>query len=124
MQAYIDPRTTFTTTDWPYGRKRTTATFNVEQKTAKNGDKTERVARVTINPTTGRANAPKRTTYDLRALIVTGADDGRTYILGMGQYGGISVTQSDMQHSEEYVSNGSDGDRFRELLALFPPVRV
>ena len=57
--------------DWPIGRQRCKAWFAVET-----GPRGERVSRRTENKSRTGWNAPKYTTYAMRACIVDG-DDGR-----------------------------------------------
>lgn len=117
IMIYSNPRKLFITNDWPYGRElRTTATFMVEQ--AKRG---ERVSRVTINPKNGRENKPKTTTYAHKVRIVDG-DDGRTYIAKLTIYGHISIMESNLQYQKESI-HPEDGERYKELLALFDEVQ-
>jgi len=111
MLKFTNPRLTFTTNDWPYGSKRTTATFTIEAN--KRG---ERVSRVTINPKSGRINKPKTTTYATKVRIVDGSD-GRTYIAHLTEYGFIKIMQSNLQYSQETIHHGND--RFSDVVALF-----
>lgn len=111
MLTYSNPRTEYSTDQWPYGKFRTTATFLVQS--TKRG---ERVARVTINPKNGRENKPKTTTYALRVRIVDGSD-GRTYIAELTQYGHISIMESNLQFQKESIHPGED--RYSEVSALF-----
>ena len=108
---YTNPRTELTVNDWPYGRLRTTAIFSIEQVKGK-----ERAVRSTINPKTGRANKPKKTTYSLKARIVDGSD-GRTYIAELTNYGAVSIMQSNLQYQHEYISDNDS--RYADLLELF-----
>ncbi len=108
---YSNPRKSAVFHDWPYGRLRTTCTFEIE--TTQRG---ERAVRTTINPKTGQATAPKALTYSVRQLIVDG-DDGKTYILRLTMYGHISVMQSNMQFQQESVH--PDDARYAALAGLF-----
>ena len=101
----------FTADNWPYGKLRTTATFEIEQ--TKRG---ERAVRTTVNPKTGRINKPKKTTYATKTRIVDGSDD-RTYIAELTMYGTIYIRMSDLVHEEETAH--SDDERYTELLTLF-----
>lgn len=108
---YTNPRMSFETNDWPYGRQiRVRAVFAIEQ-----GKKGERTVRITDNPKGGQ-NKPKKTTFSLKARIVDG-DDGKTYIAELSQYGNITIMQSNMQYQEESVFPGDD--KYPELLNLF-----
>lgn len=95
---YSNPRMEATIKDWPTGNTRTTAIFKIEQHRTRG----ERATRVTINPKTGRPNAPKVLTYATHMRIVDG-DDGRTYILELSQYGTLRVMQSNMQFQAEVI---------------------
>lgn len=111
MITYSNPRTQFSTDDWPYGKYRTTATFLVQS--TKHG---ERVARITTDPRRGTNNKPKTTTYAKKVLIVDGSDD-KTYIIELTQSDHISVMQSNLQIQQESLFPGDD--RYPEVLALF-----
>ena len=108
---YSNPRKSFTTDSWPYGSKRTTATFTIET-----GKKGERASRVTVNPKTGRINKPKTTTYSDKAMIVDGSD-GRTYIAELSLWGSVTIRKSDLHMQHEYISDTSEN--YAEVLALF-----
>jgi hypothetical protein len=108
---YSNPRKSFTTDQWPYGKFKTTATFTVE--TGKNG---ERVSRVTVNPKNGRENKPKTTTYADQVLIVDG-DDGKTYIANLTVWGNISIMQSNLQYQHESLFPGDEN--YQEIRSLF-----
>lgn len=95
---YSNARTLATFPDWPHGRHRTTCTFRVESRPGHG----QRVARVTIDPKTGRPSKPKTTTYSPRVAIVDG-DDGRVYVAAMTGYGFISVMQSNLDFSAESI---------------------
>lgn len=110
MTTYSNPRTSFQTDNWPYGRKRVTAIFTLEQ--TKRG---ERVSRVTQNPK-GGWNKPKKLTYAYKQRIVDG-NDGKTYIAVMSQYGTISIMQSDMKLQKESIPTNSDS--YAAMLNLF-----
>ena len=111
MTTYSNPRLTFTTNNWPYGSKRTTATFLVEQTS-----KGERVSRETINPKNGRANKPKKTTFSMKARIVDGSDS-KTYIAALSEYGFITIMQSNLQFKEESIHPGNE--KFNDIIILF-----
>ena len=111
MFEYSNPRKSLTVTDWPYGKFRTTATFEIES--TKRG---ERAVRTTINPKNGRVNKPKKTTYSLKTRIVDGPDN-RTYIARLTEFGFISFTQSDLQHDAGNIH--PKDEHYAEALALF-----
>lgn len=75
-------------TDYPYGQLRTSCTWSIESS-VKNGT---RVSRQTINPKTGKACAPKRTTYSQATYLAQG-DDGRTYIVTASGANSVSVSE-------------------------------
>lgn len=89
MTKYSNPRLTATIENWPSGSHRVTATFSIETH-PKRGERAVRV-------TTG---APKKLTFADKMRIVDG-DDGRTYIAALTPYGTISITQGNMQFTEE-----------------------
>ena len=93
---YSNPKTELTVNDWPYGRNLVKAVFKIEST-----NRGERVSRVTDNPK-GGPNKPKKTTYCLKARIVTG-DDGRTYLAELSKYGHVTIMQSNMQYQKESV---------------------
>ena len=106
---YSNPRKEAVIEDWPYGNKRVTCTFSVEENKGK-----ERAVRVTGNPK-GGTNKPKKLTYANKVLIVDG-DDGKTYLLNHNGFG-ISVTQSNMKYQEEFVIEGNE--QYAKLDAMF-----
>ena len=59
MKTYYNTNEIGTSTDYPYGWKKTTATFALEHKKGKGF----RTVFQTINPKTGRINKPKKSTY-------------------------------------------------------------
>ena len=93
---YSNVRKEYTTEDWPSGSHRVKAVFAIEKN-----NRGERATRVTYHPHTGRANAPKKTTYDAITRIADG-EDGKTYIVSYTSlYGFISVMQSNLQFQQE-----------------------
>lgn len=109
---YSNPRREAVFTDWPYGSKRTTATFTVEARAGKG----ERVVRTTVDPKTGRLSAPKALTFAEGARIVDG-DDGRTYLAMLSRYAGISIMRSTMDFTHENVNPGDP--RYPALREMF-----
>jgi len=107
---YSNPQKELTVNDWPYGKNRVTAIFSIES-----GKKGERAVRVTENPR-GGWNKPKKLTFDRKMRIVDG-DDGKTYIIGLSNYGFITVMQSNMQYMSESIHQ--DDDRYQDVLDLF-----
>ena len=71
--------------DWPFGRQRCRCIFWIE--TGKRG---ERCCRVTENKTRTGWNNAKKLTFAARMVIADG-DDGKTYVLALGGYGGVYV---------------------------------
>ena len=116
MTTYTNPRKSAVIADWPIGATRTTATFTIESKPSKG----ERAVRTTVDPKTGRPNAPKVLTYALQARIVDG-DDGRTYIAERSMYGHVSIMRGDMKYQHETIHAGDP--RHAEALALFGKVQ-
>ena len=107
---YSNPRTTFETDDWPYGRhNRVRAVFTVES-----GTRGERVSRVTSNPK-GGTNKPKKTTYARLVRIVDGSD-GKTYIAELSQFGHITIMQSNLKFQQESIF--TDSDRYQSIADL------
>ncbi|MHC4372167.1 MAG: hypothetical protein ACYSW8_31570 [Planctomycetota bacterium] len=103
MLQLSNPRHGAVVEDWPSGKRRVTATFDVEQD-PKKGD---RVARAT----TGK---PKKTTYHKKMRIVDG-DDGRVYLLGFTSCAQIVVWPGTMKYPE-YFYDGDEG--FAEYFKL------
>jgi len=110
MMNYSNPQKELTVNDWPYGKNRVTAIFSIES-----GKKGERAVRVTENPR-GGWNKPKKLTFANKMRIVDG-DDGKTYIIGLSNYGFITVMQSNMQYMSESIHQ--DDDRYQDVLDLF-----
>ncbi len=102
---YSNPRMSATIENWPSGKHRVTARFEIEQD-AKRG---ERGTRITDG-------AAKKLTYAKLARIVDG-DDGRTYIAEFSMYGHISIMQSNMKFQQESVF--STDPRYASMLELF-----
>ena len=71
--------------DWPFGRQRCRCVFWIE--TGKRG---ERCCRVTENKTRTGWNKAKKLTFAARMVIADG-NDGKTYVLALGGYGGVYV---------------------------------
>lgn len=112
MTNYSNPRMEAVIEDWPSGQHRTTATFQIEQH-PKRG---ERATRITLNPKTGKPNAPKALTYAVKARIVDG-DDGRTYIAELTNYGFVKIMRGDMQYQHETIFR--ENPRYDAVRALF-----
>jgi hypothetical protein len=108
---YSNPRKQLEIDDWPYGARRTKASFSVEA----NGGK-ERAVRVPINPTTGRLNKPSKMTYATKVVFVDGSD-GRLYILEKTDgFKHLTVMRSTFDYSEEVIY--STDARYEAILAL------
>ena len=101
---YSNPRMSAVIENWPNGKHRVTARFEIEVVPGRG----ERAVRVTTG-------APKKLTYALKARIVDG-DDGRTYIAELnGSH--VTIMQGNMQFQQETFFPGNT--RFTEVLALF-----
>ena len=92
----------YETEDYPSGRHRVKAVWEVEHR-----GKKSRVARTTWNPKTGRPSKPKRTTYGFNTKIALGKD-GRTYVVQYTMYDQIVVTAGTLK-TTEYLHRGEDG---------------
>ncbi len=112
MTSYSNPRMQDTISDWPSGAMRTTATFSIEAVPGRG----ERAVRVTVDPKTGKATAPKKLTFARKMRIVDG-DDGRTYIAELTMYGHVSVMKGDMKYQHESIHESDP--RYGEVVALF-----
>ena len=109
-KTYSNPRLQAVISNWPFGGKRATAYFQIDQ----HGNKERGTRFLTLN---GKQFATKKLTFAHKARIVDGSD-GRTYILELTQYGGhISVKRGDMKYDEENIF--PDNPRYAELKALF-----
>ncbi len=102
---YSNPRMKATIENWPSGKHRVTARFEIEQD-PKRG---ERATRTTDG-------AAKKLTYSKLARIVDG-DDGRTYIAEFTMYGFISIMKGDMKFQHETIHTSDP--RYPEALELF-----
>ncbi len=108
---YSNPVKELTILDWPYGRfNRVKCVFSIEDKKGK-----QRAVKTTDNPK-GGTNKPKKLTYAVKVLFVTGSDD-KTYVLELNQYGSISVMQSNFRLEQETMY--SDDSRFETLRTFF-----
>ena len=111
---YSNPRKSVTIEDWPSGSMRAVATFTIEAHATRG----ERAVRQTVNPKTGRLNAPKKLTYARQMVFVDG-DDGRLYVLELTGSGFISVMRGTFDTQEETIfQHHEDYDGLR---ALFEP---
>lgn len=110
---YRDPCTSIHFDNWPWGSKlKTDCFFSVER--TKRG---ERVVRTMIDPRNGRNCKPKKTTYGVKAMIVTGSD-GQTYIV-QRLVGAFHVMQSNLQFTQEYIRLLDNSPRYQEMYELF-----
>lgn len=107
MTTYSNPRMSAVIDNWPIGRNKCTATFQIED----GGQKGQRAVRTTVGK-------PKKLTYATKARIVDG-DDGRTYIVELAYHGGITVMKGTMDHMAEPEPIWPKDDRYPEMLALF-----
>lgn len=111
---YSNPRKSVEIADWPSGSLRTTATFSVECD-PKRG---ERAVRVTVNPKTGRLNAPKKLTYAKEVVYVDGSD-GKLYILELTAYGFITVMRGTFDYNYETIHQSAQSARYALIRELF-----
>lgn len=115
---YSNPRTFAEFPDWPYGRRfKTLCTFEVEALEIA-GDHKERVIKTTINPQTGKANKPKKTTFAVQARIVDG-NDGKTYLIEQSKYGPTIYVKRWDFFDHESIRQGDDAERYAEVRSLF-----
>ena len=112
MLTYINPRMKAVIPDWPNGRHRTTATFEIEQHPTRG----ERGTRVTLDPRTGKPGAPKVLTYAKKVRIVNGSD-GKTYLAQLRHDGFVVIRGGDMRFDQESIWPGDE--RWSNVLALF-----
>ena len=89
-----NPRQRAVIENWPSGRNRVTATFEVEA--TKRGQRVHRTI-------TGK---PKATTYHLRMCICDG-DDGLTYLVGLTEYGQRVIIPGTLKGIEYYYTESS-----------------
>ena len=113
-----NPRKFAEVADWPIGRQRCRARFQIEAKVGHG----ERVARVTENKSRTGWNKPKRSTYSTAWVIADGSD-GRLYLVDHSrQWDRITVWPGTMKPPCQTFGNIGDDDqkaRYRELLPLF-----
>lgn len=102
---YSNPRMSAVIPDWPSGRHRVTARFEIEQD-PKRG---ERAVRTTDG-------APKKLTFAKLVRIVDGSD-GRTYIAEYTAYGFVSIMKGDMKYQHETIHDRDP--RWAMALELF-----
>lgn len=102
---YSNPRMNAVIPDWPSGRHRVTARFEIEQD-PKRGERA-------VRSTDGAA---KKLTYAKMARIVDGSD-GRTYIAELSIYGHVSIMRGDMKYSQESIH--PTDPRYTAVLELF-----
>ena len=111
LPTFSNARTEALIEDWPFGRQRCKARFQVEAKPRKG----ERVVRWTENKDRTGWNKPKATTFCMRCAIVDG-NDGRTYILRQ-TCGHVNVMQGDMKYTAGSMFPGDEGyDAAMQLL--------
>lgn len=103
---YSNPRMSAVVENWPNGKHRVTARFEIEQH-AKRGERA-------VRTTTGK---PKALTYAKAVRIVDG-DDGRIYIAELTHFAPmVSIMRGTMDYQQEVI-HGSD-ERYPAVLALF-----
>lgn len=102
---YSNPRMSATIENWPSGKKRVTAVFQVEQH-PKQGERA-------VRTTTG---APKKLTYAYKVRLVDGSD-GRIYIISyVSMYEFIQVTDGTL-HTYETI--WPKDPQYSEVMVLF-----
>ena len=107
MTQYANPRMRAEIPNWPSGKQRVTAVFEIEQH-PKHGERA-------VRTTWGK---PKKLTYAYKARIVDG-DDGRTYIAEFSrQFGLVTIMKGDMKYEHETIFE-RDGQRYADAVALF-----
>ena len=102
MLTLSNPRLSEVNDNWPHGRNRVTATFNVVNGTRGTQKEQQRIERVTTG-------APKRTTFYDRMCIVDG-DDDRTYLLGSTPYGTMYLINGTMKGQQAYSLTSNDDE--------------
>lgn len=106
MTTYSNPRTRAVIDNWPNGKHRVQAVFEIERHPGG--------AERAIRTTTG---APKKLTYADQMRIVDG-DDGRTYIAALSKFGDmITIWRGDMKFNHEVVHGTNP--RYAEIMSLF-----
>jgi hypothetical protein len=110
MLKLSSPRREVVVEDWPSGRHRVTASFQVEAKDRKG----ERVVRTTTD-SIGRVSKPKRTTYHLKIRLVDG-DDGRVYVLGITEYGQVVLIPGTLKTAKYFYPEDEEYGAYRALL--------
>ncbi len=90
LKNVYDPALTeATSNNYPYGRLRCSAKWWIED----GGKKGQRVCFQTINPKTGRVNAPKKSTYDLLKVLFVNPENGHVESDGLYGYHGSTEAQ-------------------------------
>lgn len=108
MLTYSNPRIKADIENWPHGKQRVTARFEIERVPGKG----ERATRTTTGAT-------KKLTYARKARIVDGSD-GRTYIAELTIYRHITIMRGDMKYSHESIFENDA--RYPDLLTLFAEI--
>jgi len=111
--SYTNPRLKATFENWPTGKFRTTAIFEIETH-PKRG---QRATRVTLDPFSHNPRKPKADTYAFKVRIVDGSN-GRTYIVKDVGYA-FDIMRSDLKFQQEYISRDVDPQRYAEVRRLF-----
>lgn len=109
---YSNPRKELVIADWPSGAHKTEAKFYIESD--RNNTK-QRAVRVTLNPKTGKANAPKKMTYAIWVVFADGSD-GKLYILEFNSLGFITIMKGTFDYGHESIF--PDNPRFNDIKAL------
>jgi hypothetical protein len=106
---YSNPRMEAIISNWPFGKERATAYFQIEQ--TKRGERATRFLTLA-----GKRFATKKLTFAAKARIVDGSD-GKTYILEWTESGFFSVMRGDMKFQGEAIFDSDS--RFNDLKKLF-----
>ena len=104
---YTNPRTHVVINDWPSGRNRVTATFEVE--TTAKGQRA-------VRTTTGK---PKKLTYADKVRFADGSD-GKLYIITTTiGYNMVVVMKGTIDFQHEVIHLSSEPERYSKVMELF-----
>ena len=108
LAAYDEHTTEAKSDSYPYGRLRCQAKWWIED----NGKKGHRVCFQTINPKTGRVNAPKKGTYHLVAVLVTNPENGHVESHSVNPY-------QDSEKIEEFLNKYNLREKDEKFLRAY-----